>query len=145
MQALLWLIYIGPVLGMLMISRIHQAAFSLILISTVLVEIVFLLLLKYALANPLVVVEDLSAPTALAVSWRMTKRRFAYVFGCYLLIGSVEAGVTFASVFLRLPRWTSPEIGLLNEFFATYSYVLSWVMYSQIRAAEKLEQIPLQV
>ena len=48
---------------------------------------IYLLLIKYALAHPLVVVEKMEASPALSRSWKMTKGHFWYVAGCYLFIG----------------------------------------------------------
>jgi heme/copper-type cytochrome/quinol oxidase subunit 4 len=98
----------------------------------------YLVLIKYALAYPLVVTENLKAGDALWQSWEMTKGHFRYVLGCYLFLG----------LGLWLIRWTitspvnDPGFGLswawmLVQFclmlIELLWIVLSWCMYLRIK------------
>jgi len=101
----------------------------------------FLVLIKYALAYPLVVVENLAAWQALKQSWKMTKGHFFYVFGCYLVLWSIqwiftraiESPVNGVDYKLSLP-WLSVQFGEL--LVDTMWIILSWCMYLRIKEAE---------
>jgi hypothetical protein len=56
-------------------------------IITLFVVGLYLIFIKYALADPLVVAENMGAVAALKRSWKMTKDHFWYVAGCYLFLG----------------------------------------------------------
>jgi hypothetical protein len=103
--------------------------------------LLLLALLKYALADPLVVAEDLKAIPALSMSWQMTKRRFGYVFGCYFLlalaIGVVNALAWHGATWLGAPVWISPLLRAFSEFIGTLWFVLPWIMYLQIKATDE--------
>jgi hypothetical protein len=100
-------------------------------------DLLFLIFLKYALADPLVVVENLKADTALAVSWRMTRNRFGFVFGCYLLVGILEAIVAGGAERLFHEFGIAALGVVIGEIARTYWYALPWVMYLRIKAGEE--------
>jgi membrane-anchored glycerophosphoryl diester phosphodiesterase (GDPDase) len=107
-------------------------------------ELVFLILLKYALASPFVVVENLTATSALVVSWTMTRHRFGFVLGCYLLAGVVDGSIRAVTTLISAPTYLSGVISLPLLVISTYWYVLPWVMYLCIREAEQ-EPLPASV
>ena len=103
----------------------------------------YLVLIKYALAYPLVVIENLKARDALWQSWEMTKGHFGYVLGCYLFLGLSQ----------WLIRWTisSPINGsdsglswawILVQFclmlIESLWIVLSWCMYLRIKEVDSI-------
>jgi hypothetical protein len=114
-----------------------ETAFDISIIWVFLIEGLFVIFLKYALANPLVVAENLKAWPALSASWRMTKNRFGYVFGCYLIFGVIDGLIRDRVENLSSPYWMRPEIGLLLRLLGTYWFVLPWVMYLRIKAADE--------
>jgi hypothetical protein len=126
-----------------LIFYVSHILFGLSPLAAVLGELIFLIFLKYALANPLVVAEKLNADAALHVSWRMTRNRFAFVFGCYLIVGVVEWAINYLARLLEVQPWISPATHFLSLFMSTYWFVLSWVMYVRIKAAEELQAVPV--
>jgi hypothetical protein len=62
--------------------------------------LLLLVMLKYALANPLVVIEEMKAMPALSASWRMTRNRFGYVFGCYFLLAVAIGAIYFLTGYM---------------------------------------------
>jgi len=98
----------------------------------------YLVLIKYALADPLVVVENLGAWDALKRSWEMTKGHFRYVMGCYLFLG-LGAWLIIWLISLPFPD-ADNEMSLPVEFAShlidSLWIVLSWSMYVRIKEAE---------
>lgn len=100
-----------------------------------------LVLLKYALANPLVVAENLKPGPALKTSWAMTRSHFGFVFGCYLIVGVLDWLISFGSVYPAAEAWTffrvwiRPLLLPFVQIAQTYWYVLPWVMYVRIKSA----------
>lgn len=102
----------------------------------------FLIFLKYALADPLVVVENWSAVEALRRSWKMTKGHFGYVAGCYLIMGGAEWLVTWG---LSSPvpeagsgfNWGWIVTRLVLSLVETTWVILSWCMYLRIKEADE--------
>lgn len=98
----------------------------------------YLVFIKYALADPLVVVENLMARPALQRSWEMTKGHFWYVAGCYLVIGFgdwslrrfVEAPVHVS--YLGFDWLAHVGFSLTDSVWI----VLSWCMYLRIKATD---------
>jgi len=102
--------------------------------------VLFIIFLKYALADPLVVTRGIRARESLQISWRMTRGHFGYVLLCYLLLGGVLAVMGFASDKLShavtTPYLVSVVASLINTLLATTWIVLAWVMYTRIMEAE---------
>jgi hypothetical protein len=101
----------------------------------------YLVLIKYALAYPLVVVDNFNAGDALWRSWTMTKGHFWYVLGCYLFLGlgqwlihwtitspvnSADSGLGWA--------WLPVQFGLM--LIDALWIILSWCMYLRIKETD---------
>jgi hypothetical protein len=102
---------------------------------------VYLVLIKYALAFPLVVDEQLNARQALKRSWQMTRGHFWYVLLCYLVMASVHIAVNqlFASPWLdaHIPFSFSFFVKhAVGAFFDSLWIVLGWQMYLDIKNAD---------
>jgi hypothetical protein len=101
--------------------------------------LLLLVMLKYALADPLVVVEELKAMPALSASWRMTKNRFGYVFGCYFLlafaIGTIYFLTGHGTRWFHASIWIAPSLKVFFKLMDTVWFVLPWIMYLRIREA----------
>ena len=111
---------------------------------TLFVTGLYLVLVKYALADPLVVVENLNARDALYRSWEMTKGHFWYVAGCYLFLGFGEwlihklmgpslNGTDRGSV------WILVQLGLRT--IDSLWIFLSWCMYQRIKEADAIAPV----
>jgi hypothetical protein len=98
----------------------------------------FLIFLKYALADPLVVIEGRGALDALAQSWRMTRGHFWYVLGCYffLWLGIWLVHWPFRQLEHRIIVIDFP-VQLLGVWLDSLWVVIAWVMYFQIKAADE--------
>jgi membrane-anchored glycerophosphoryl diester phosphodiesterase (GDPDase) len=108
---------------------------------SLMVGVLFLVFLKYALADPLVVTKNSRARESLRISWHMTRGHFGYVLLCYLLLGGV----------LVVVGYFTPEFGAQGTFgmladvvlqyfngvLGTIWIVLAWVMYVRIKAADE--------
>jgi hypothetical protein len=101
--------------------------------------ILYLIFIKCALANPLVVAERWQAWDALKRSWSMTRGCFMYVAGCYLIVAGVEGTINWF-----MPK-TVAGTNLLS-FLLTHAFhilfdplwlTLAWSMYLEIKT--KLE------
>jgi hypothetical protein len=99
---------------------------------------------KSVLASPLIVIKEVRARAALKQSWQMTGGYFWYVFGCNLVLFGIYyfiewlfklAGIS-ASV-LGIPGSIA---GLLEQFVGPPWVILSWVIYSQIKEAEGINE-----
>ncbi|MCE0496860.1 MAG: glycerophosphoryl diester phosphodiesterase membrane domain-containing protein [Methylacidiphilales bacterium] len=99
----------------------------------------FLLLLKYALADPLVVVENMGARQALKRSWEMTKGHFVYVLGCYLFLWGGTWLIDWPLGKLDVDRLTGVDFifQLIRSLIDTLWVVMSWCMYLRIKAADQ--------
>ena len=98
--------------------------------------ILYLLFAKYALADPLVVVENMNPLAALGKSWRMTQGRLGYVIGCYVFVGTAEYLFTIACQHFSTARvfdWANAIEQFLGGFFSCYWIFLAWCMYLRIR------------
>jgi hypothetical protein len=98
----------------------------------------FLVLVKYALADPLVVIENLKAWPALKKSWEMTKGHFGYVLGCYVFLWFCDWSINWAV----LSPVDAPESSLGWAWFPAHLaarivdslwLILSWCMYLRIK------------
>jgi hypothetical protein len=101
--------------------------------------ILFLVFAKYALADPLVVVENLNPLRALARSWRMTRGHFWYVLGCYIFVGTAEYFLNQLAAHFELPQqftWIDAIDCFTSSLFTCYWILLAWVMYLRIQAAD---------
>jgi hypothetical protein len=100
--------------------------------------VLFLIFLKYALADPLVVLEERGAWDALARSWRMTQGHFWYVLGCYLFLwlGFWLVDWPFHKLDHRIHAISFP-IQLFGAWLESLWIVLAWVMYFRIKAADQ--------
>jgi hypothetical protein len=103
------------------------------------IAILYLIFLKYALADPLVVLEDLPALDALKKSWKMTKGRFAYVFGCYVFLAVFEYSIGE----LQNHFFPSSRLSLASAVCVTITTLLdsiwifmAWCMYQRIKSAD---------
>jgi hypothetical protein len=106
------------------------------------VAFVYLVLIKYALAFPLVVDEQLNARQALKRSWKMTRGHFWYVLFCYLVMASAHIMVNqlFAS------PWLDAHVPFSFSFFVKHAadgffdslwIILGWQMYLDIKDADE--------
>jgi hypothetical protein len=101
----------------------------------------YFFLVKYALADPLVVMENMNAVNALKRSWEMTKGHFWYVLGCYLFLWLGGWLITWA---ILLPvdapdssmGWAWLPVHLGARFIDSSWLILSWCMYLRIKEAE---------
>jgi hypothetical protein len=101
----------------------------------------YLVLIKYALAYPLVVIENLKAGDALWQSWEMTKGHFWYVLGCYLFLGlgqwlihwTITSPVNGADSGLGW-AWLPVQFGI--KLFESIWIILSWCMYQRIKETD---------
>ena len=96
----------------------------------------YLVLIKYALAYPLVTVENLGAGKALTQSWKMTKNHFWYVAGCYVILWAVQWAISWT---IALPYGLSWEWLLVQSGLALVNslwVILSWCMYLRIKKTE---------
>jgi hypothetical protein len=100
----------------------------------------YLILVKYALADPLVVVEGMGARAGLKRSWQMTRGAFWYVLGCYAFLAVLQMILRWLFAPTNLRSATSGWSGLLadvaEEVVAPLWVIVSWVMYNQIKAAK---------
>jgi hypothetical protein len=100
----------------------------------------YLILVKYALADPLVVVEGMDARAALKRSWQMTRGALWYVLGCYAFLAVLQMILRWLFAPTNLRSATSGWSGLLadvaEEVVAPLWVIVSWVMYNQIKAAK---------
>jgi hypothetical protein len=137
LTVLVLLIFI-PIGGVCLLLR---TAFELSAFWLLLPFLICPVLLKYALADPLVVAENLKAGSALKVSWGMTRSHFGFVLGCYLIVAVFEwlinygTGYLTALARLSLREWILPLLLLSVQIAKTYSYVLPWIMYVRIKIA----------
>ena len=103
--------------------------------------IVYLIFAKYALADPLIVAENLNPLDALGRSWQMTRGRFGYVVGCYVFVGTAEYFLTqllqhFERTSIHTFTWLNVVDVFLKALISCYWIFLSWVMYTRIKATE---------
>ena len=126
----------GLIMGMILATLKATAASPVVMLFFV----IYLIMIKYALADPLVVKEGMGARAALKRSWQMTRGAFWYVLGCYLCLVAIEQLLhwLFAST-----HFTSEPAGLsgflfdiADEVTSPLWIIVSWVMYNQIKAKE---------
>ena len=100
--------------------------------------VMYLVLLKYALAYPIAVNEDTTAYVALKRSWEMTKGRFWYVVFCYLIMG---VGGYMLQILLQ-SNWMDARFSFTGFFIIklivlgfvdSLWIVLGWQMYREIK------------
>ena len=126
--------FIAAMVGVVLILKLGQIAF---LIGFAF----FLIFLKYALADPLVVVENLRARAALKRSWKMTKGHFWYVMGCYLFLGAGEWLINWLMA-LPLPdadaktSWVGIPVEFGSKLIDSMWIILSWCMYLRIKETD---------
>lgn len=109
---------------------------------TVFATAMFLIFAKYALADPLVVLENMGARAALKRSWEMTRGHFWYVAGCYLFLGGM---MWFAEWLVEPPlhdrQASMAGASLMIHFcFALADniwIIIAWVMYHRIKTEEE--------
>lgn len=99
--------------------------------------IIYLVFIKFALVQPLVVVEGRRARESLKISWQMTRGRFGYVFGCYVILGAVEYFLErwFGGFDLVSLGWIILS-SIVNALFGCLWILLGWTMYHQIKSVE---------
>jgi hypothetical protein len=101
--------------------------------------VLYLVFAKYALADPLVVVENMNPLAALGKSWRMTRGRFGYVIGSYVFVGTAEYFLTASFQHFEVMGtfgWSDAVDQVIGSLFACYWILLAWVMYVRIRESE---------
>lgn len=100
---------------------------------------IFFLFAKYALADPLVIVEKMNAQNALRKSWEMTRGHFWYVVGCYLFLGlGLWAGHYLLWRANLENTWDGAPV-LFHFGFNLTDHVwvlLAWCMYLRIKTAD---------
>jgi len=141
MMLLLTLLAIPFVLLFFLLSLMLSASFGMAggRIAVVIGVTLYLALLKYALADPLIVLENRDAWDALEQSWVMTRGFLWYVIGCYLVLGLLQFGVTLGigsfSATLKGPgTWL---LELTPYVFAPLWIVMGWCMYFDIRKTRR--------
>jgi hypothetical protein len=98
----------------------------------------YFIFIKYALANPLVVVEKMNAWQALKRSWELTRGHFWYVGGCYLFIGGSIWMITWlvtspsSTRFHEMPWPVQVFLQLIEPIWM----ISAWCMYLRIREVE---------
>jgi hypothetical protein len=106
------------------------------------IAFVYLVLIKYALAYPLAVNEQLNARQALKRSWEMTRGHFWYVFACYLLMAL--AHFTLNQLFTT--PWLDAQVPwslsffiqhITDGFFNSLWIILGWQMYLEIKDVDE--------
>jgi hypothetical protein len=109
---------------------------------SIMLGVLFLIFLKYALADPLVVTKGTNATESLKASWQMTCGHFGYVMLCYLLLGGVLAVIQHLTP--KLTSYVTAELilaaiyTLASAVLSTTWIVLAWVMYKRIIEADAL-------
>jgi hypothetical protein len=105
-----------------------------------LLTVFYLVFAKYALADPLVVLENMTARAALQRSWKMTKGHFGYVAGCYILLGGLQ---WLLHTLLSSPlddaskqTFTYFMVRLYLDCADSLWIILAWVMYQRIKEAD---------
>ena len=111
-------------------SQTHKFAFAFM-------AIIYLVFAKYALTDPLVVLEKSKAAVALEKSWEMTRGRFFYVLGCILALTALNIFVN--SVFQHFGDINALNLlGLSHHFISdlidSLSIFVAWEMYWRIKA-----------
>jgi hypothetical protein len=130
-----------------MVLRPFHITVAIIAISSGIILLVFL---KYALADPLVVVERLGARDALLKSWYMTRYHFGFVLGCYLVLCviTVPAGL-IVHYFALGAGLIENGIGMILELFLklldSLWLVLAWCMYINIKETDSRFKNPVLV
>jgi len=115
----------------------------------VMVIAIYLIFIKYALADPLVVVEHMSAWQALKRSWVMTKGHFWYVLGCYFVLWFMGWTVN-AACGLNASNNTGQTTGisilldLALYMFGSLWIIVPWCMYLRIKAADQPPDVAIQ-
>jgi hypothetical protein len=102
----------------------------------VLMAILYLIFVKYALADPLIVIENMPPLAALKRSWQMTRGFFWYVLGSYVFLGTAEYCV--GSIFQdfepsKSVNWVKLVHFLFDSIVQCYWLLLAWCMYRQIK------------
>jgi hypothetical protein len=111
-------------------SQSHKFAFGFM-------AIIYFIFAKYALTDPLVVLEKSKAAVAFEKSWEMTRGRFLYVLGCILALTALNIFVN--SVLQHFGDIKSPNLlGLSHHFISdlidSLSIFVAWEMYWRIKA-----------
>ena len=128
----------GFILGRVAFGATESSSYLVGFLS-MLIAILYLVFAKYALADPLVVVENLNPLAALGRSWRMTRGRFGYVVGCYIFVGTGEYFLSQLAQYFEISSavtWVNSVDAFINSVIACYWIFLAWVMYMRIKAAE---------
>ena len=106
------------------------------------VGVIYLVLIKYALAYPLAVDQQLTATRALKRSWKMTRGHFWYVLFCYVLMAL--AHFTLNQLFMT--PWLDAHVPwslsffikhIADGFFNSLWIILGWQMYLEIKDADE--------
>ena len=136
----LMVIPVGLIVGFFGVALNHLGTSVVTTTISIVFGLVFLLFMKYALADPLVVVKGMGARDSLKSSWRMTRGHFGYVLGCYLLLG---VAIVVIQTFLPfLPYDTAYDIiaailiNIASAVAGSVWTVLAWVMYVRIVLAD---------
>jgi hypothetical protein len=108
------------------------------------IAILYLVFVKFALANPLVVVEGKNAIDAIIDSWEMTKGRFGYVLGCYVFLGTADYFAISLFGYVGPGGFGFIEIAgnIVAGIFGCLWDLMAWCMYQQIKACYASSETP---
>ncbi len=114
------------------------------------IPITFCVLFKYALAGPIIVMENMGPWSAMRKSWQMTRGRFWYVGGNFLFLGSAMWLMRYLlHTYVHYDdRVMTGIFIILNQGCATFGQamiILCWCLYQRIEALEpeaKITEIP---
>lgn len=123
--------------------RIFEAP-KVVTLLAIALAIMWLIFLKYALADPLVVNENFFAMDALRRSWQMTRSHVTYVAANYIVVGIVFALAEYAYQYCLPQNWSAFLIAgiysLAVNAFALVWITLAWCMYQRIKEADALPE-----
>jgi membrane-anchored glycerophosphoryl diester phosphodiesterase (GDPDase) len=138
--AVIGMIVIAPVSFSVAFFGIYESS-TFVTIFSVAMAILWVIFLKYALADPLVVIENRYAWDALRQSWYMTRNHVSYVAANYIVLG-VPLALIGIAVGRYLPGgWLGVladdlyrlPLHILQAFWVT----LAWAMYRRIKIADE--------
>ncbi len=136
-------VVIAPVIVIVASFRIFEAP-AIVTALSIAMAILWVIFLKYSLADPLVVNENYYAMDALRRSWQMTRSHVTYVAGNYIVIGSAFALVGFAYQHCVPEDWSGLLIANLYSMAlnacAMIWIPLAWCMYQRIKEADAIRE-----
>jgi hypothetical protein len=113
---------------------------TLVTLLSVAMAVMWIIFLKYALTDPLVVIENYNVVDALRQSWRMTRNHLGYVAANYIAIGATFALIGVAGQHFIPNGWlgvlSSEIILLVVDGLGLIWVTLALCMYHRIKAAD---------